>query len=46
MEQPDFISTKNEFDLREIAEFKEHVLAHHETFNQHLKNFDCLTAKF
>jgi hypothetical protein len=46
MEQPDFISTKNEFDPREIAEFKEPVLAHHETFNQRLKNFDCLTAKF
>jgi hypothetical protein len=31
MEQPNFISTKNEFDPREIAEFKERVLAPHET---------------
>ena len=44
--EPDFISTKNEFDPREIAEFKERVLAHHETFNQRLKNFNCLTTKF
>ena len=44
--EPDFISTQNYFDPREIAEFKERVLAHHESFNQRLKTFNCLTTKF
>jgi hypothetical protein len=45
-EEPDFISIKNEFDPREIAEFKERVLSHHESFNKHLEIFRCLMAKF
>lgn len=44
--EPDIISTQNDFDPRELAEFKERVLARHESFNQRLKNFDCLTTKF
>lgn len=40
------ISTHNEFDSKEFAYFKERVKARHETFNQRLKNFDCLSTKF
>ena len=44
--EPDIISTQNEFDPREIAEFKERVLSRHETFNGRLKGFKCLSTKF
>lgn len=44
--EPDIISLRNEFDPREIAEFKERVMARHETFNQRLKNFNCLSQRF
>jgi hypothetical protein len=43
--EPDYISTKNEFDPREVAEFKERVLARHESFNQRLKIFNCLKKR-
>jgi hypothetical protein len=44
--ESDIISTRNELDPRDIAEFKERVMSRHETFNQRLKNFDCLSTKF
>lgn len=44
--EPERISLRNEFDPREIAEFKERVMARHETFNQRLKNFNCLSQRF
>jgi hypothetical protein len=44
--EPDLISTQNDFDPREIAEFKERVLSRHETFNARIKNYNCLTTKF
>ena len=44
--EPDYVSTWNGFDPREISEFKECVLSHHESFNQCLKNFKCLSTKF
>jgi len=44
--EPDLISTRNEFDPKEIALFKECVMACHESFNQCLKNFNCLSTKF
>ena len=36
----------NLFDPRDMAEFKQRVLARHESFNQRLKSFRCLTTKF
>ena len=42
----ELISTKNDLDPREVAEFKERVLARHESFNSRLKNFQCLVSKF
>ena len=42
----EFISTQNNLDPREIAEFKERVSARHESFNSRLKHFNCLTKKF
>lgn len=44
--EPDVISTQNDFDPIELAEFKWRALARHESFNQRLKNFACLTTKF
>jgi len=44
--EQDFISTCNDLDPRELAAFKERVLARHETFNKRLKIFSCLTTKF
>ena len=44
--EPEYVSTKNNFDPRYMAEFKERVLARHESFNQRLKTFECLTTKF
>ena len=41
--EPDFISTRNEYDPKELMEFKDRVLARHENFNQRLKCFECLT---
>lgn len=42
--EPDFMSIKNEFDPEEIAEFKDRAMARHETFNQRLKCFKCLST--
>jgi hypothetical protein len=44
--EPEIISTENEFDPRYMAEFKERVLARHESFNKRLKICDCLTTRF
>ena len=44
--EPEFVSTSNEFDPKEIADFKNRASARHETFNQRLKTFKCLTEKF
>lgn len=44
--EPEIISCRNELDPREIAEFKERVMSRHETFNQRLKNFNCLSTRF
>ena len=43
---PEFISTKNSFDPKEIAQFKDRVLARHESFNQRLKCFAVLKTPF
>lgn len=42
--EQDLISTKNEFDPEELAEFKDRCCARHETFNQRLKVFHCLST--
>lgn len=44
--EADYISTSNDLDPREIAEFKERVLARHESFNKRLKIYGCLTKRF
>ena len=44
--EPDYISVNNEFDPPLIAEFKRRVKSRHETFNQRLKCYKCLTTKF
>ena len=44
--ESDVISTHNEFDSRDMAEFKDRVLCRHETFNQRLKTYDCLTSRY
>ena len=44
--EAEYISTKNKFDPREIAKFKEQVQAQHETFYKIIKIFNCLTLKF
>ena len=44
--EPDFISTANGLDPRELAEFKERVLSRHESFNQRIKNYKCLSERF
>jgi hypothetical protein len=40
------ISNKDRFDPRELAEFKEFVLACQGSFKKHLKIFGCFTMKF
>jgi DDE superfamily endonuclease len=42
--EPELISTKNEFDPAELAEFKDRAMARHETFNQRLKCYKCLAT--
>lgn len=42
--EAELISTKNEFDPEELAEFKDRASARHETFNQRLKCFKCLST--
>jgi DDE superfamily endonuclease len=44
--ETEIVSTRNEFDPPEIAEFKDRVLARHETFNQRLKVWGCLNVKW
>ena len=40
------ISTVNEFDNAQVAEWKDRVLARHETINQSAKLFEILKQKF
>ena len=40
------ISSKNEFDPKEVAIFKNRVLSRHETYNGLLKNFNVLRHAF
>lgn len=42
----DIFSTKNEFDPREIEEFKDRAMARHEYFNNHLKKWKVLSTEF
>ena len=44
--EPDLISTRNDLDPPEIAEFKDRCLARHETFNQRLKLWGCLAQRW
>lgn len=44
--EKDIISTRNDYDPAEIAEWKDRVLARHETFNQSIKCFQCFTVKW
>ena len=44
--EPNVISTANEFDCREVCQFKNRALARQESFNSLIKNFDCLRMKF
>ena len=44
--EPDIISTFNEFDTREMWEFKDRAQARHETFNQRLKCYKILAKPF
>ena len=44
--EPEYISTRNDLDPPELIVFKERVMARHETFNQRLKTFECLTTPF
>eukprot|EP00978_Attheya_sp_CCMP212_P037278 scaffold174504_cov63-Attheya_sp.AAC.6 len=43
-----FITLHNEFDPPELAAFKEHAMARHESFSfsQHLKKWQVLTKRF
>jgi hypothetical protein len=45
-EVSDVFSTKNDYDPREIAAFKERVSARHESFNNLLKKWKILAVKF
>ena len=45
-DEPELISTKNELDPEELAEFKDRASARHETFNQRLKCFKCLKVQW
>lgn len=42
----DVISTKNDYDPREIAEFKDRVSSRHECFNGFLKQWNVLDQRF
>lgn len=42
----EFLSTRNDLDPEELAEFKNRALARQETFNNKLKQFKCLTEVF
>jgi hypothetical protein len=44
--EPQYLSTRNDLDPPEIAEFKNRVMARHETFNQKMKMFDVLSGIF
>lgn len=42
--EPELISTRNEFDPEDLAEFKDRVLARHETFNAKVKVFKSMST--
>lgn len=42
----DCLSLRNEFDPRDVAQFKNRVLSRHETFNGKTKNYRCLRENF
>jgi hypothetical protein len=44
--ESDIFSTKNEFDPREVEEFKDRAMARHEFFNNHLKKWKILATEF
>lgn len=44
--EPEYLSTRNQFDPREVANFKNRALARHENFNAKLKTFDILNGTF
>lgn len=44
--EPDVISLKNDFDPKELSEFKNRVTARHETNSQRLKTYKVLTKAF
>ena len=44
--EPEYLSTRNQFDSSEIAKFKNRALARHETFNSRLKTFEILNRTF
>jgi DDE superfamily endonuclease len=44
--EPEYLSTQNQFDSKEIAWFKSRALARHETFNANLKTFQILDGTF
>ena len=44
--EPEYLSTRNPFDSKEIAYFKSRALARHETFNSRLKTFQILNETF
>ena len=44
--EPDKISISSELDPIALAEFKRRVKSRHESFNQRLKCYKCLTTKF
>ena len=44
--EPDFISTKNEFDPKEVSVFKNRALSRHEKYNGLMKNFNVLRQVF
>lgn len=44
--EPKIISTRNEFDPEELVEFKDRVLARHESVNQSIKCWKAMTEKW
>jgi hypothetical protein len=44
--EPEYLSTRNQFNSKEIAWFKSRALARHETFNAKLKTFQILDGTF
>jgi hypothetical protein len=44
--EAEYLSTRNQFDSKEIAWFKSRALACHETFNSKLKTFQILSGTF